>query len=90
MKIIKDELVKNISKTEGDLRQKEITDSWKQFSGDKVYKIAKIEVEMSKGMYVRSLSQDICKKLNTVGFTNNIVRTKNGKYIKENCQAILK
>jgi len=38
---------------------------------------------MSKGLYVRSLSQDVCNKLGCVGFTYSIVRTRNGSYGKK-------
>ena len=39
---------------------------------------------VSKGTYIRSLINDICIKLNTVGTMSNLVRTKQGKFnIKE-------
>ena len=35
---------------------------------------------VSKGTYIRSLIQDICANLNTLGTMNNLVRTKQGKF----------
>jgi len=35
---------------------------------------------VSKGTYIRSLINDICIKLNTVGTMSNLVRTKQGKF----------
>ena len=36
--------------------------------------------KVSKGTYIRSLIQDICANLNTLGTMNNLVRTKQGKF----------
>ncbi len=86
-------IVKAVKQTKGDLRQKEITDCW-----DKVVKsmpnkkvtIAKVKVKMSKGLYVRGLSQDIAEELGTIGFVSNLVRTKNGRYSKRNSKDLEK
>ena len=40
----------------------------------------KFKVLVSKGTYIRSLIQDICEKLNTIGTMNNLVRTKQGNF----------
>ncbi len=40
----------------------------------------KFKVKVSKGTYIRSLINDICKKLGTVGTMKNLVRTKQGKF----------
>ena len=37
-----------------------------------------IRLLVSKGTYIRSLIQDICKKLNTIGIMSELVRTKEG------------
>jgi len=42
------------------------------------------KVNVSKGTYIRSLIQDICTKLNTVGTMASLVRTKQGKFDIEN------
>ena len=42
--------------------------------------LIKIEVNVEKGTYIRSLIRDICAKLNTVGTMNNLIRTKQGKF----------
>lgn len=42
--------------------------------------LIKFKVTVSKGTYIRSLINDICTKLNTVGTMNSLVRTKLGIY----------
>ena len=77
-------ILKRLSSVKGDCRQESIISQWKKYlhTDRKVVK-AKFEVEMSKGLYVRSLSQDVCNKLGCVGFTYSIVRTRNGSYGKK-------
>jgi len=77
-------ILKRISLVKGDFRQELLISQWQKFIGkDKKVIKAKFEVEMSKGLYVRSLSQDICKKLGCLGFTYSIIRTRNGIYGKQ-------
>jgi len=78
------DIIKRLNFVKGNFRQKPIISQWEKLAGTekKVIK-AKFEVEMSKGLYVRSLSQDICKKLDCLGFTYSIVRNKNGIYGRE-------
>ena len=84
--------ISKIEKVTGDFRQKEIISRWREIaknhSPSKNTKIAKLWTTLSKGLYVRSLSQDICKKLNTVGFAFSITRTANGDYNKSNCKML--
>jgi len=88
LEILRQDIFSKINKVTGDFRQEEIIKQWKKFNKVEKINTSKFEVEMSKGLYVRSLSQDICKKLNTVGFVNNIVRTKNGKYSRKKCKTM--
>lgn len=85
-------IINRINLIPGDFRQKEIIGRWENLletnSGNKNCQIAKIETAVSKGLYVRSLTQDICKKLKTTGFTYKIVRTQNGKYTRKNSKSI--
>lgn len=64
----------------------------KQWEGEKdifsVYK-AKFYAEVSRGLYIRSLSQDICTKLNTLGFVYSLCRVKNGIYDKSSCVSLV-
>lgn len=46
--------------------------------------LIKFKVLVSKGTYIRSLIQDICDKLNTLGTMNNLIRTKQGRFKIEN------
>jgi tRNA pseudouridine(55) synthase len=93
LKEIIEENTKKLKKiTGGEFRQKEIMADWNRFKKDHspnqdLQKI-RIKVEISRGMYVRSLSQDICKKLDTIGFVSELIRTKNGKYNKKDCEKL--
>lgn len=46
------------------------------------------KVNVSKGTYIRSLIQDICTKLNTVGTMFSLIRTKQGVFDIENSYTI--
>ena len=46
--------------------------------------LIKFKVLVSKGTYIRSLIEDICNKLNTIGTMSNLVRTKQGKFNIDN------
>lgn len=43
----------------------------------------KFKCKVSKGTYIRSLINDICKKLNTIGVMSSLERTKQGKFCVE-------
>ena len=42
--------------------------------------IIKFKTKVSKGTYIRSLIEDICKKLNVMGTMNSLIRTKQGSF----------
>lgn len=50
--------------------------------------IIKIRTKVEKGTYIRSLIRDICKKLNTIGTMNSLIRTKQGNFLLENAQSL--
>ena len=50
--------------------------------------IIKIKCHVSKGTYIRSLIEDICIRLNTVGTMNSLIRTKQGKFVIEDSYTI--
>jgi tRNA pseudouridine55 synthase len=81
--------IEKINKVRGDFRQKEIMNRWKTFLAGKdcpkTLQIASFKVKTSKGIYIRSLSLDIAKKLGTVGFASQIIRFSNGKYSNKDC-----
>ena len=85
-------IIEKIDQVEGEFRQNEIKEFWQKTleksDSQKYVSIAKVSVEISRGMYVRSLSQDICKKLGTTGFVCSLVRTKNGEYSQEDCSTL--
>ncbi len=86
------EIIEKIHLVTGDLRQEKIKTRWAQLAETvdtgKTVQIAKIRVKMSKGLYVRSLSQDIAEKLKASGFVFSLVRTQNGDYTRENSQTL--
>lgn len=42
--------------------------------------IITFKVKVSKGTYIRSLINDLCEKLNTIGTMNNLIRIKQGNF----------
>lgn len=50
--------------------------------------LIKFKVTVSKGTYIRSLINDICTKLNTVGTMNSLCRTKQGVFSIEDSNKI--
>jgi tRNA pseudouridine(55) synthase len=84
-----DEIVQKISKiTHGEFRQQETIVGWKKFmqkTPDRKIQVATVRAEISRGLYVRSLSQDIARKIGSCGFVSRLVRTQNGEYTKEKC-----
>lgn len=44
---------------------------------------ADLEVECSKGTYVRSLARDICKKISACGYVSELTRLRVGKFLHE-------
>ena len=84
--------LEKISKVSGDLRQEKITNQWQEFLSNKKLPektlVAKIKVKISKGLYIRRLSQDICKQLGVPGFVSKLVRLQNGTYTKENFKTL--
>lgn len=79
---------------DGDFRQERIIKRWKQYlhtiDHDQKITTIKIHVETTRGIYIRSLANDICNKLDTSGFVSSLVRTKNGKYTKRSCKRLEK
>ena len=51
---------------------------------DKENKIIEYTVNCSKGTYIRSLCEDIAKKLGTIGYMENLIRLKAGEFSIEN------
>nr|MBP7928167.1 hypothetical protein [Patescibacteria group bacterium] len=81
-----------IEMVQGDFRQVQILQNWNTLASmHPTIKIqmAKLRVKMSKGLYVRSLSQDICSHLDCLGFAHNIVRVSNGVYTRQSCISII-
>lgn len=95
-----DSIITRLKNITGDFRQQEIIEQWENIktsvlnkntnvSGFEKVTIAKFYIENSRGLYIRSLSQDICEKLGTVGFIYSLVRTRNGDYFKKDCISLV-
>lgn len=89
LKHVISEVISKLKTVEGgEFRQNETSHEWQKLllapDSENLVTIAKIRVEMSKGLYVRSLSQDIAQKLGKSGFVTSLVRTRNGEYAKNN------
>ncbi len=84
--------VRKIKSVTGDLRQELVISGWQEFlfgqSRRDLIKVARIGVKISKGMYVRSLSQDVCRVLEVHGFVSNLVRLKNGIYGRKESKSL--
>ncbi len=86
--IQKKELLENsislISSVQGDFRQQESIESWKQALKNvpdiDLFQIAHIQISCSPGTYMRSLAHLIGKDLKSGALAYRIVRTKVGKY----------
>lgn len=84
--------ISNIEKIRGgEFRQAEIASFWKSFiesTQDLSVDTLRVKVVMTKGLYVRSLCQDIAAKLNTAGFVSQLIRTKNGQFERKDCRTL--
>lgn len=85
-------VLSKVEKVTGNLRQEKVKQNWQDIleandSNQKI-PIVKFRVVMSKGLYIRSLSQDIAEKLNANGFVYSLVRTRNGAYTKQNSKKL--
>ena len=81
-------LESKISKITGDFRQQKVLNQWQNYKFKAVYQLARVEVTMTKGLYVRSLVTDIASKLNFSAFAFSITRTGNGNYTKQNAKTL--
>lgn len=77
----------------GQFRQEEVKDQWSEVLKEAVTccdiadsKLPELSffVELTRGLYVRSLSQDIVKLLGCIGFVSRLERVFNGPYNKGN------
>ena len=73
--ILKKIIIGNIRKVNGDFRQEEIIQRWKDITHIKNINVAKFKIHCSSGFYVRQLVNDLCNKLGIYGTTYNINRT---------------
>ncbi len=68
-----------IEKVKGDFRQEEIVEKWTEvLQTSHTFAIATIEVACSSGTYMRTLAENLGKKLGVPALALKIVRTKIG------------
>lgn len=90
-KTVVENILSRLRKIKGNFRQEPIISQWEKLrNAPAKWVVAKFEVKMTKGLYVRSLSQDICRRLKCKGFTYSIKRTKNGIYGRKDCTTVEK
>ncbi len=77
-------IFKNISLVTGDFRQAEIIEKWKSFFKlkypQKTLPVIKIKVVCGSGVYIRSIANELGKKLGVPALALSILRTKVGEY----------
>lgn len=80
---ISDTVIENISKVNGEFRQKEIIEKWKEFgSKNQIVKfmMIKLKVSCSSGTYMRSLAHRIGKDIGIPSLAYSIKRTRINGY----------
>jgi len=76
-----DRVLNNIANVNGDFRQKEISDLWKDALVDNSFhNIIKFRAKVSSGTYIRTLAQDIGKELETCALALSIKRLSVGDF----------
>jgi tRNA pseudouridine55 synthase len=73
------QIIDKISLLNGDFRQKEIISRWKGLLTEiEEYYVIELLIKCSSGTYIRSIAEDIGKKLSTGACILNLIRTKVG------------
>ncbi|PCI19193.1 hypothetical protein COB64_04090 [Candidatus Wolfebacteria bacterium] len=84
--VLEKNIKEKISLVHGDFRQSEILESWEKSllqSANEELVIATIMIRASSGTYVRTIANEIGKKLGVPSLTYSIVRTKVGEHTTE-------
>lgn len=82
-KSLLEEIKEKISKVKGDFRQEEILKIWEEkLKGkeEEKYPVVKLRISCGSGAYMRSIANDIGKRLGTGALAFKIVRTKVGEF----------
>ena len=80
--LVKD-ILNNISKVKGDVRQEDIISQWKELqknNQDKLMTVATLIISCTSGTYMRSIANQVGKDLGIPALALKINRTKIGKY----------
>jgi len=79
------DIFEKINLIKGNFRQDEIKHRYQETNFCSHFLKLNLEVEMSRGMYVRGLVRDICQKIKIPGIVINLVRVKDGNYSVTDC-----
>jgi tRNA pseudouridine55 synthase len=79
-KLLKD-IIKKINNLEGDFRQEEIINAWKNIleNSEEKYKVIQVRIACSSGTYIRAIAEDIGKTYGG-GMLISLQRTKVGRF----------
>lgn len=77
---------KKIQKVKGDFRQEKILNKWREILSENSddYQVIKIKISCSSGTYVRSVANDLGRRLKIGGVLLSLTRTKVGKFLIKN------
>lgn len=81
------DIISRVRSIEGVFRQEKIISAWDEFlnvTEDMLLPLVTVRCTLTRGMYVRSLSQEICALLGVPGFVFKLVRVRNGSFTREN------
>jgi tRNA pseudouridine55 synthase len=83
---LSEEIITKLHSVSGEFRQEEIIEQWKMFFQNRPsegYIVAELEVSCSSGTYIRSLINEVGKKLGTGALALSITRTAIGDFTLE-------
>lgn len=76
-------IIERVSKVKGDFRQDEIIKKWRKLVsnlGSYTFPVVKLKAEVTSGTYIRSIANNLGKKLKTKSLSYNIYRKRIGSY----------
>lgn len=81
-------IIEKINQVSGNFRQQEILQKYSEAKFPDQFIKINLEVEMTRGLYVRGLVRDISQKINSKAIVINLVRTKDGDFTKKECLSL--
>ncbi|MGH7204368.1 MAG: hypothetical protein ACREHC_08035 [Candidatus Levyibacteriota bacterium] len=84
--VLQKQISTNISLLKGDFRQEAIMERWQRFfveNSNEMFSTATFTLQCSSGTYVRSIADELGKKISCGAITLDILRIKLGEYVLE-------